>query len=146
MIGLDLAPATYLNVAVPPEIAEQWDRWEGADWRRMRHMDANNMFPPDMRFGVRSPKGMCPVHLEIRRGYRDMHFDPVSGNRWPGHPGSFLDPIEADLDRVREHRRCEWDRKASEQMKLTEEICLSGRSPQCADSLPGTEVSHDGAA
>lgn len=133
MTGPDFAPATYLNVAVPPEIAEQWTRWEGATWRRMRHMGENNMSPPDMRFTVCSPKGMCPVHLEIRRQYRDMHFDPVSGNRWPGHPGSPFIVIGANLDQVREERRCEWDRKASEAMQLAEEICLSGRSPQCSD-------------
>lgn len=127
-------PETYLNIAIPPEILEQWKRWEGAAWRKMRHMGENNMFPPDMRHTVRPPTGMCPVHLEIWRGYRDMHFDPVSGNRWPGHPGSPFGIIGHDLDRVREERRCEWDNKASEAMRQTEDICLSGRSPQCAQA------------
>lgn len=125
------APDVYLGVTVPAEIREHWTRWEGARWRQMRYRDTNRLFPPDERFNVRPPAGMCPTHRRMWIGYRDMHFNPVSGNRWPGHPGSPFTIIGRDLDRVREERRVEWDEKASEQMILAEDICLSGRSPQC---------------
>lgn len=129
-----VVPTEYLGVAIPDDVRALWWRWEGMRWRVMRYADRHNgAYPQDQRFSVRPPEGMCPVHLDIRRRYRDMHFNPVSGNRWPGHPGSFLLPgiTSANLDRVREERRIEWDRKASEQMQLTEQICLRGDSPQC---------------
>jgi hypothetical protein len=125
-------PTSFLGVPVPDEIARQWDRWEGAEWRLMHHRSTNNSFPPDQRYSVLPPSGMCPVHLDfwVREQTRD--FDPVSGNRWPGHPGSPFSPVECDLNRVREWRRCEWDEKASQAMRRTEVICLSGSSPQCS--------------
>jgi hypothetical protein len=125
------APHRYLEVSVPDEIRRQWHSWDAAAWRRSRHMDTNNLFPPDQRYTVRPPAEMCPHHRESWVGYRNMNFDPVSGNRWPGHPGSPFIPVGRDLTRVAEERRCEWDEKASAQMRLIEQICLSGRSPQC---------------
>jgi hypothetical protein len=123
-------PAKFLGVEVPEEIRKQWWRWEGAEWRIWQFMGQNNLFPPDQRFSVRLPPGMCQVHRQMWRDYRDMRFDPVSGNRWPGHPGSPFTPI-GDVDRCRKERRREWDEKASEQMRQIEKFCLSGRSPQC---------------
>ncbi|MGW3196754.1 hypothetical protein ACWDBD_19610 [Streptomyces sp. NPDC001118] len=131
------APDTYLGVEVPEEIKKNWFRWEGASWRRMRYLGTNNPFPPDERYTVRMPAGMCATHREHWLGYRNMDFDPVSGNRWPGGAGSPFNPIGRDLARVREERRCEWDEKASEQMRLIERICLSGNSPECSKSEPG---------
>ncbi|MFC8263920.1 hypothetical protein ACFUNF_41570 [Streptomyces sp. NPDC057291] len=39
-------------------------------------------------------------------------------------------PMGRDLARVIEERRCEWDERASAQMRLIESICLSDTSPQ----------------
>ena len=94
-------------------------------------MSTNNLFPPDQRFGVCPPSGMCEAHLEHWYAERNRRFNPITGNRWPGHPGSPFIPVGRDLNRVREERRREWDEKASDRMQLAEEICLSGRSPQC---------------
>ncbi|QES45185.1 hypothetical protein DEJ49_33125 [Streptomyces venezuelae] len=124
-------PETYLGAAVPDDIKKQWRRWEGAEWRKAQYRATNRLYPPDERFNVRAPEGMCERHWDMRIGYRNMHFDPVTGDRWPGHPGSLFIVIGSDLNAVREERRCEWDEKASEQMQLIERICLSGRSPQC---------------
>jgi hypothetical protein len=104
----------------------------------MRYGDQGNLFPPDQRFTVSPPPGMCPRHLRIRQQYRDQHYDPRTGNRWPGHAGSPFTIIGRDLHRVSEERRCEWDEKASDQMRLTENICLSGVSPQCDHPAPET--------
>lgn len=135
-----LPPDKYLGQLVPDEIKERWLTWEAASWRANQHMGQGNLYPPDQRFTVRPPEKLCPIHLEIWRGYRDMRFNPYSGNRWPGHPGSPFIVVGSDMNRVREERRVEWDRKSAEQMRLTEEICLSGQSPQCgplpADTTP----------
>lgn len=95
------------------------------------HYARGQLYPPDQRFGIAAPGGMCRVHLEMRRGYRDMYFDDRSGNRWPGNPGSPFTIIDRDLGRELAWRRFEWDDKASEQMRLIEDTCLSGRSLQC---------------
>ncbi|MCX4783901.1 hypothetical protein [Streptomyces sp. NBC_01264] len=125
-------PDLYLDVKVPERIQDLWFRWEGAEWRRMRHMGTNNLFPPDQRYSVRPPRELCALHHEHWVGYRNMNYDPVSGNRWPGGAGSPFIPVGRDLNRVSEERRCEWDEKASGQMLLIETICLSGTSPQCS--------------
>ncbi len=125
------APETYLSVRVPEDIAKAWDRWEGAEWRRMQHYGVGQL-PPDLRFGVRSADGMCAAHRRAWLDYRNMQFDPITGDRWPGGPGSPFVIIGPNLARVREERRVEWDEKASAQMQLIEKICLSGRSQQCA--------------
>ncbi|WP_331746848.1 hypothetical protein OG923_34310 (plasmid) [Streptomyces halstedii] len=125
------APRRYLDAAVPEEIRKGWYSWDAATWRRNRHLDANNLFPPDQRYSVRPPAEMCPRHRESWLGYRNKNFDPISRNRWPGHPGSPFVPVGRNLNRVAEERRCEWDEKASAQMRLIEAICLAGRSSQC---------------
>jgi hypothetical protein len=124
------APASYQGAPVPPDIAARWNRWEGAEWRRMRWVYNNNRFDyPDQRFGVYPPAGMCLAHLEMRRGYRDMHFNTARGYRWPGTP--VLEWSVIPGKNIFAERRTEWDEKAGEQMRLIEELCLSGRSPQC---------------
>lgn len=128
---LATVPHTFLDVPIPDTVRADWFRWEAARWRQMRHRGTNNMFPPDQRFDVRPPAGLCAVHLKLWTDYRDLRFDPYSGNRWPGHPGSPFIVIGSNLQQVREWRRCEWDDKASQQMQLLEKMCLSGRSPQC---------------
>lgn len=125
------APEAYQGAAVPEGVAALWRRWEGARWRKGVHHSHNEPFPPDQRFSVVAPGGMCARHLEMRRGYRDMRFDDRSGNRWPGGAGSPFTIIGRDLGRELAWRRCEWDEKASEQMKAIEECCLAGTSPQC---------------
>ncbi|MFD4529148.1 hypothetical protein ACFWP7_35595 [Streptomyces sp. NPDC058470] len=134
-------PHRFLDIPVPDDIRSQWHTWDAAAWRRSRHMDTNNLFPPDQRYTVRAPAAMCPHHRMSWLGYRNMNFDPVSGNRWPGHPGSPFIPVGRNLARVAEERRCEWDEKASAQMRLIEEICLSGRSPQCDRPSPAGDSS-----
>lgn len=127
-----VVPTEYLGVTIPEDVRAMWWRWEGMRWRIMRYADRHNgAYPQDQRFSVRPPDGMCPVHLDIRRRYRDMHFDTRTCNRWPGHPGSPFDIIGHDMRRVLEERRREWDTRAAEQMQLTERICLRGDSPQC---------------
>ncbi len=126
----------YLNTyPIPPEVFQNWNRWEGVSWRIMRYGDKHNGGKPqDQRFTVGPPAGMCPIHLEHWHSWRNRMFDPYSGNRWPGHPGSPFLPFPtstAAIDRLREERRWEWDVKTIEQMQLIESICLSGRSPQC---------------
>lgn len=126
------APATYLGTAVPDDIAAAWRTWEGAAWRKGAWLSANRLNPPDERFHVRAPGGMCKRHLEMRLGYRNQYFDPRSGNRWPGTPGSPFTIIRK-LDEELAWRRAEWDEKAGEQMRLIEECCLRGTSPQCSE-------------
>lgn len=124
-------PETFLGVAVPDDIKQQWKHWKGAEWRRMRHLSNGNLFPPDQRHTVRYPVGLCPAHRQAWLDWRNHDFDPTTGDRWPGGPGSIFTIVGSDLNRVREERRCEWDEKTSGQMRLIEDICLSGRSPQC---------------
>jgi len=124
-------PDTYLGNAIPENIKNQWCRWEGAEWRKQQYNATNRPYPPDERFNVRMPDGMCPAHCEAWLKWRNVHFDPVTGDRWPGTPGSPFVVIGHDLKAVREERRVEWDEKTSHQMQLIEQICLSGRSPQC---------------
>jgi hypothetical protein len=125
------APEKYLDVPVPEDVRVLWHRWEGAAWRKARHRDQNNIYPPDQRFSVRLPEGMCAVHRKIWLAWRDHQIDSVSGNRWPGHPGSPFNPVGPDMETVFQHRRCEWEEKTIGQMQLTESICLSGTSSQC---------------
>jgi hypothetical protein len=126
-------PGVYQGSAVPEEIRGQWRRWEGAAWRKGVHMSRNQLYPPDQRFSVRPPGGMCRRHLEMRRGYRDMYFDPRKGYRWPGTPTLEWSVCDRDTAKLLESRRCEWDGKASEQMRAIEECCLAGTSPQCEE-------------
>lgn len=125
-------PERYLDVPIPAHIRDQWRSWPAAEWRKQQHRATGRSFPPDERFNVAPPEGICPVHRGLWVDYRDLYFDPVTANRWPGEHGSMFTIVGHDLDRVREERRYEWDEKASEQMRLIEQICLSGRSPQCA--------------
>lgn len=135
---MDDIPAVYCGNDVPARIHLLWHRWEGAAWRTAQHLGQNVSFPPDQRFTVRTPHGMCPTHRQHWIDYRNMYFDPVTGNRWPGSHGSPFEYHGHDMDRLREERRVEWDRKASEQMRLIERICLRGDSPQCtpAEEIP----------
>lgn len=124
------APPAFLGRPVPPDVAAAWKTWRGAGYRRRAIQSSGTFNVPDQRFGVLPPPGMCAVHLEMRRGYRDMYFDPRKGYRWPGTPVLEWSVITTG-DWVTE-RRVEWDEKASGQMREIEELCLSGRSPQCS--------------
>ena len=138
-------PAVYLGVDVPPAIHATWHRWEGAKWRTFQHLGQNKPYPPDMRFTVRPAHGMCPTHRQAWLDYRNMHFDPVTGDRWPGVPGSPFTFVGADMSQLREERRVEWDEKAAAQMRLIERICMSGKSPQCtpAEEIPAPRQTVD---
>ena len=136
------APEMYLKVAVPEHIREVWRTWAGVEWRVTQHANRGNFSPPDQRFGVNIPAGMCGVHRRMWLDYRDKRFNPATGQRWPG-VGLFghLDPGgitahngDAKL-RLLEERRCEWDVRASEAMQGVESCCLSRRSTQCSDRL-----------
>jgi hypothetical protein len=127
------ASKTYQGVAVPEAVAGAWHTWEAAEWRKMAWICTNNdPYPPDQRFTVYAPWGMCTRHLDMRRRYRDMYFDDRTGRRWPGTPGSPFPLIVLDLRRELAWRRREWDEKASEQMREIERLCLAGTSAQCA--------------
>jgi hypothetical protein len=125
------APVTFLGNPVPPEVAAVWKTWEGVRYRRLAVYATNTYNVPDQRFGVLPPPGMCLVHLEMRRKYRDMSFDPRKGYRWPGTPVLEWSVIIRG-DWVTE-RRVEWDEKSIEQMQDIERLCLSGCSPQCGE-------------
>ncbi|GAA2803403.1 hypothetical protein [Streptomyces showdoensis] len=128
-------PATYLGVDVPPHIRDSWHTWEGARWRTQRHWANNKPFPPDQRFTVRPPAGMCPTHRQGWLDYRNMRFNEETGDPWPGNPQSPFLFVGSDMNRLRNERRLQWDRKASEQMQLIERICLRGDSPQCTSPV-----------
>jgi hypothetical protein len=128
---VNTAPDTFLGAPVPEHLKTKWRTWEAAAWRQMRYRDTNRMYPPDERFNVSPPTSVCPVHRQMWLDYRNMHFDPVTGKRWPGHAGSPFVIAGNDMSAVREQRRVEWDEKASDQMRLIERICLRGDSPQC---------------
>jgi hypothetical protein len=125
------APETFLGVAVPEQLKSQWRTWEAAAWRQQQYRNTNRMYPPDERFNVSPPNGMCETHRQMWLDYRNMHFDPRTGNRWPGNPGSPFTIVGHDLGQVLDERRVEWDEKASDQMRQIERICLAGGSPQC---------------
>jgi hypothetical protein len=127
-----MAPSSYQGVPVPAEVAAAWKTWAGAEWRKQTWTWANNNYDyPDQRFGIDAPSGMCTFHLDMRRRYRDQYFNDRTGSRWPGTAGSPFTIIDSNIGRELAWRKREWDEKASEQMRLTEECCLSGRSSQC---------------
>ncbi|MFB7605238.1 hypothetical protein [Streptomyces gardneri] len=130
-------PDTYLGNPVPSRIRDTWTSWEAATWRTNQQYAANQSFPPDMRFTVRPPLKLCPAHRQHWFDYRNMRFSEETGDPWPGSPQSPFLYVGTNVSRLREERRVQWDRKASEQMQLIERICLSGRSPQCT---PAAEV------
>ncbi|MFE5514490.1 hypothetical protein ACFQ9J_28545 [Streptomyces sp. NPDC056529] len=138
-------PDTYLDTPVPTHIRDTWTTWDAATWRTSQHHAANQPYPPDMRFTVRPPAGMCPTHRQAWIDYRNMRFNEETGDPWPGNPMSPFLYVGTDVNRIREERRVQWDRKASEQMRLIERICLSGRSPQCtpAVKVPGPRPAVD---
>lgn len=124
-------PTEYLGVPVPADIALRWRTWDAALWRQGTWRAANRRNPPDERFNVRPPADLCPEHRRLWIDYRNMRFNEETGNRWPGYDGSPFQYHGVDMNELRDHRRVEWDKKASEQMQLIERVCLSGWSPQC---------------
>lgn len=128
---MNTAPDTFLGTPVPEHLKRQWRTWEAAAWRQQQHRANNRMYPPDERFNVSPPKGVCPVHHQMWLDYRNMHFDPVTGDRWPGNPGSPFLYVGENMRELCEQRRVEWDEKASQAMRQVERTCLSGNSPQC---------------
>lgn len=125
------APDEYLGVPVPDEIKHRWRTWEGVKWRLSRHDNRGVFCPPDQRFGVDLPAGMCPIHSRAWREWRDRRF---KGVRFPGYPAGdgfcnarTEDGVAGDWERA----RTEWDEMTREQMRLAEQACLSGRSKQC---------------
>lgn len=135
----DAAPEKYLDAPIPTHLKNRWATWEAAAWRQAQYRATNRLYVPDERFNVRPPAELCPTHHRGWLDYRNMHFDPVTGNRWPGYDGSPFLPNGTGMDELREQRRVEWDEKASNQMQLIERICLSGRSPQCGSLIDGAE-------
>jgi hypothetical protein len=130
-------PISYLGIPVPAHIAAQWKTWEAAAWRQQQYRASNRQYPPDERFNVRPPAELCPEHRRLWIGHRNLRFNEETGNRWPGYDGSPFEYHGVDMAELREQRRVEWDVKASEQMRLIESVCLSGKSPQCT---PHTET------
>lgn len=132
MNGQSTAPDTFLGIPVPDDIKLQWKRWEAAAWRSAQHRNRGRLYPPDERFNVRLPNGMCVTHRQMWLDCRNMHFDPITGDAWPGIPGSPFLFVGHDMRDLRESRRHEWDEKASIQMRQIERLCLAGGSPQCS--------------
>lgn len=124
-------PATYLDVAVPDHIRSGWQTWAGVDWRITQHGNHNNLHPPDQRFTVLVPEGLCAVHRKMWFAWRNKTF---RGNQFPG--GLLSDGLTAytreHLDSVWADARCNWDRDTIAQMRAVEQCCLSGRSSQCS--------------
>lgn len=128
---MSTAPDTFLGQPVPEHLKQQWRTWEAAAWRQQQHRASNRLYPPDERFNVSPPKGICPAHHQMWLDYRNMRFNPVTGDRWPGNPGSPFLYVGENMRELREQRRVEWDEKASEQMRFIERACLAGNSIQC---------------
>ncbi|MFJ4356865.1 hypothetical protein ACIP25_11410 [Streptomyces massasporeus] len=134
------APDTYLGQPVPERLKTQWRTWEAAAWRQQQYRNTNRSYPPDERFNVRPPAELCPEHRRLWIDHRNLRFNEETGNRWPGYDGSPFEYHGVNMDELREWRRCEWDEKASEQMRLIERVCLSGWSPQCTPVEETAEV------
>jgi hypothetical protein len=134
-------PDTFLGTPVPEQIKTGWRTWEAAAWRQQQYRNSNRLYPPDERFNVSPPKGMCPAHRQMWLDYRNMHFDFRTGDRWPGNPGSPFTIVGHDLGQVLEERRAEWDEKASAQMRLIERRCLEGDSRQCSPRAEASGIS-----
>ncbi len=137
---MNTAPDTFLGQLVPEHLKAQWRTWEAATWRQQQYRATNRLYPPDERFNVSRPKGMCEKHAQMWLDYRNMHFDPRTGDRWPGNPGSPFLFVGHNTAEILEQRRVEWDEKASEQMRLVERICLAGGSSQCTPREETAEV------
>lgn len=78
---------------------------------------------------TRTPPGdLCPEHARVWRAWWDYarSYDP----RHPKDYGN-LGPI-ADARTSHAQRRASWLRRGLEDLALTERICRSGKSPQCA--------------
>jgi hypothetical protein len=67
---------------------------------------------------------LCKEHERIRSAWVKFRYSTLHPKDWPGQ-------MILDARTSHEDRRKEWDRKNAEQVALTEEICLSGKSPQC---------------
>lgn len=128
---MSTAPDTYLDTPVPEHLKQNWRTWEAAEWRQQQYLNTNRLYPPDERFNVRPPEGMCERHAENWLGYRNMRFDPVQGDAWPGTANSPFLFVGHDMDELREERRFEWDEKASLRMRQAERMCRSGRGDGC---------------
>lgn len=71
------------------------------------------------------PAALCPTHTRHVAGWRALRYDPRNPTEWPG--GSHI----MDSRTTHAERAAGWERKTAEQIALVEEICRSGRSPQC---------------
>lgn len=134
------APESFLGNPIPEHLKNQWRSWEAAEWRQAQYLAANRLYPPDERFNVKLPKGLCERHAENWLGYRNMRFDPVTGDAWPGTPGSPFLFVGHDMDDLRELRRAEWDEKASAAMRQAERMCRGGRGNGCSRRRKPAEV------
>ncbi|MEU3613422.1 hypothetical protein ABZ725_14060 [Streptomyces sp. NPDC006872] len=139
---MSAVPDTYLGMPVPESLKQRWRTWEAADWRQQQYLNTNRLYPPDERFNVRLPEGMCERHAENWLGYRNMRFDPVKGDAWPGNAGSPFLFVGTDMEDLREQRRAEWDEKASQRMHQVEQICRGGRGDGCFPRRKTAKVIH----
>lgn len=125
------APDTYLGNPIPDHLKTQWRAWEAAEWRQQQHTNTGRLYPPDERFNVQMPRDLCERHADNWLGYRNMRFDSVTGDEWPGIPGSPFLFVGHDIQDLREQRRAQWDGKASMAMRKVERMCRSGRGDSC---------------
>ena len=82
-------------------------------------------FPPSGK----APVDLCGEHRRVWRAWWDY-----SQKYDPQHPKDFgnVGPI-SDARTSHAERRRDWLRNGAEQLRLTEEICRSGKSPQCGE-------------
>lgn len=84
----------------------------------------------DMRlaYGVNPPSDLCKEHRRIWTAWQEYGREHRGGTRdWSNPDGHVMDNRTPPETRLKE-----WCAKAREQLDLVEEICRSGKSPQCS--------------
>jgi hypothetical protein len=90
-----------------------------------RRLAANPSTDPGQDYWRGAPGDLCPEHRRIWIKWQRLRYDIRRPKDWPGQ--MMMDNRTSHQDRARH-----WYTKNLEQMALTEEICRSGRSPQCS--------------
>jgi len=123
-------PNVYCRTVVPDHIKAVWSTWVAVTWRLNQHSGDTGRWAREQRFTVRLPDGMCRVHAEMWFTWRDQR----GLGRWiSGTVGSSFDSLYSDSREKRDAELCE-------HMRLTEHICLSGSSRQCAGDRTAHEI------
>lgn len=80
---------------------------------------------------AKPPADLCRTHATAWTKWRthSLSYDPRNPKDWPGQ--HIMDSRTSHAE-----RRRTWITKGREQLDLTENICRSGRSPQCNHGQP----------